>query len=145
MKYMNRLIAISLTILISGCTANRNMLKEGPNMYGAGYMEEEVVDGVFKIYVKHNPSMFAGQQDVNEDWHKRAKRLCGEHGYRELKSYGSGRRDSFTSYVPLGSAIIPITSSTGTYGKQGYAVCSYVNKEDDDILDEIWDSLSSAK
>ncbi len=142
---MTKLSLYVALLLLVGCASTHDMSNGGPSALGGGYLEEKVFDGVYRLEVKLDRLPWSSQSSANEKWHKRAVQLCEDKGYRELNARGRSEHQLSYGYsLPIGGGVF-MSGSSAIYGKRGYVVCSYVDKEDDDIMDEIWDSMSAAK
>jgi len=75
-----------LIILLSGlsaCASNHD-LKQGSNMLGGGYRQEELGAGLFYLYARSNHAPWANYEAARTTWRNGAEKACGSADYDEL-------------------------------------------------------------
>lgn len=144
MTKTNPLNIFAVALLLTGCASTYDLSQGGTGALGGGYLEEEIIDGVYRLEVRLNISLFSTQAYANEEWHRRARKLCREQGYREVHANERSQfENQMTVPVPVGGAMIFVSGSSANYGKRGYIACSDVKLDDDEIMDEVWSAFDS--
>ncbi len=78
MTKTNPLNIFAVALLLTGCASTYDLSQGGTGALGGGYLEEEIIDGVYRLEVRLNISLFSTQAYANEEWHRRARKRRSE-------------------------------------------------------------------
>ncbi|MCK6391475.1 MAG: hypothetical protein L6Q40_10735 [Azonexus sp.] len=93
---MRPLVLLILTIVM-GCASDHDLKRDGPNLFGGGFIEDEIKPGLYLIKAFSNTSPFSTLDSAKRTFMKRADALCGKDSYTIVNS----NLDSYDSSFPL--------------------------------------------
>jgi hypothetical protein len=112
---LNRVIIVMAFLLIAGCATPYQRMG-----FSGGYKDGHIRDNIYFVEVSTNA--FTDQTTAAQYFHRRAKEVCLENGYRDYKV--QGERDTSTAYATggYGGGAISV-SSMNKPGFAGYVEC----------------------
>jgi hypothetical protein len=122
---MRAIQTIMASALLCGCASTHNLATDGNNLFGGGYFQSKVHDGIFQISVKTNWAPWVNASAARSSWRDRAKELCGSEKFRELDI----REANYDERPPLVLGLRYIVTT-----RDGFAVCESTNLSDDAAL-----------
>jgi hypothetical protein len=122
---MRAVQTIIATAFLCGCASSHNLATDGMNVFGGGYIQSKVSDGIFQISVKTNWAPWVNTSAAKSSWRDRATELCGSEKFRELEI----REGNYDQLSPYGGVIRYIVTT-----RDGFAVCDNANLTDEAAL-----------
>lgn len=75
-----------LLALISGCASDHDLQRDGQNVFGGGFIDEEHGVGLYLVRAFSNISPFSTPNSAFQTFTKRAETLCQGKGYKIVNS-----------------------------------------------------------
>jgi len=92
-----RLIFPFILIIAAGCASNHDLKRDGQNLFGGGFIEDEIKPGLYLIRAFANITPFYGLESAKRTFMNRADALCGKGSYTIVNS----NLDSYPSSIPM--------------------------------------------
>lgn len=92
-----RPLCLLVALSLAGCSSNHDLKRDGPNLFGGGFVDEEVRPGLYLIKAFSNTSPLSTLESAKRTFIRRADALCGTGEYTIVNS----NLDSYQSSTPL--------------------------------------------
>lgn len=121
---MYRIFSLVGLILLCSCSSTHDLKRDGINILGGGFLDDQVGDGFYLIKGFSNTALFATKDSAASTFEYRAKQLCPE-GYAEVRAVTNAYKPAIPSANPGPQpfAIFEAPRNVIT-SKIGYILCS---------------------
>jgi hypothetical protein len=121
---MLRYLAVCLTASLLGCASTHDLKKDGPNIFGGGYIDEQIAPGLYLIKGFSNTSPFVTSDAAARTFENRARQLCAK-GYVEVRALADSYKSNLAApFVPIPSTGIGVRGPTSVVtSKIGHVLC----------------------
>lgn len=90
------------TALVGSCASTHDLKRDGPNLFGGGFTDEQMGPGFFLIKAFSNTSPIPTPDSAARTFHYRATQLCPS-GYSEIR----GVTGAYSSSTPGPTVVVP--------------------------------------
>lgn len=120
---MYRIFSIVGLILLCSCSSTHDLKRDGINIFGGGFLDDQIGDGFYLVKGFSNESMFVTKDSAANTFEYRAKQLCPQ-GYEEVRAHTNAYKSAIPSMDPTpGFPVIKAPRNVIT-SKIGYILCS---------------------
>lgn len=85
-RYKSRFFQCLLLVLfVSSCASYHNLNEGGTNHLGGGFLDTELVSGLYQLTVKTNFAPWTNFSGAWNTWNKRAKELCNQKDFENFE------------------------------------------------------------
>lgn len=123
---MLRYIILAALFTLGACESTHDLKRDGANVLGGGFIDEEIGPGLYLIKAFSNTSFFVTPESAAKTFEYRAKQLCSG-GYEEIRVL----TDAYNSMTPVPKISIPSRPGLNVEGlnqvitsKIGHVRCS---------------------
>jgi len=95
LDHMLRHIALTVFAMLSACSSNHDLKRDGFNIFGGGFIDDQIAPGLHRIKAFSNTSPLATPDSAAKTFANRAKQLCPT-GYTEVRVVS----DAYRSMTP---------------------------------------------
>lgn len=113
---------IVLTIGLGACVSTHDLKRDGANLFGGGFIDEELGPGFFILKGYSNLSPFSTPNSAAKTFHLRAEGLC-PNGYTEVAASTHAYQSSPSGEITIKKTTVHLPGNTVT-SKSGYVLCS---------------------
>jgi len=132
------LACIGLAAIIGGCASTHN-LRDGMNVFGGGFIEEDLRPGLYEMSARANTGLWPSYDAAAQTWRLRAESLCGAAGFVDIAiSEHSGGKVAETYVWRAG--MLPVARYNAV--KSGYVLCKTSGMSTEQALTFLNDRLA---
>jgi hypothetical protein len=123
---MLRHIALTILAMLSACSSNHDLKRDGFNIFGGGFIDDQIGPGLHLIKAFSNTSPLATPDSAAKTFDNRARQLCPT-GYTEVRVVS----DAYKSMTPGPMVQVPNQPGLSVQGpgpvvtsKIGHVLCN---------------------
>lgn len=90
---MAKNLYLLLTLLLAACSSTHDLKRDGLNMFGGGFIDEQVGPGLYLVKAFSNISPIPTPDSAAKTFRYRAEQLCPA-GYEEVRTLANAYRSS---------------------------------------------------
>lgn len=121
--YLRRLPLLAAVLALSGCASTHNLRTDGNNLFGGGFIDEELRPGLYRMTAKSNMAIWPSFGAARSTWASRANELCGKDAYTAFDTTASEGRTQPFPLVPHHSVVV-FSASNYSATISGYLLCN---------------------
>lgn len=110
------------TLTLCGCVSTHNLNVDGPNAFGGGFIDREILPGFYYLTAIGNVSPWPSFSAAIGTWRLRADQLCGENAYQEIRASVSDGLKGLTTVNIRPGITLDVPKYNTSIG--GYILCA---------------------
>ncbi|ABR91837.1 Hypothetical protein mma_0677 [Janthinobacterium sp. Marseille] len=120
---MYRVLLVASLFLLCACSSTHDLKRDGANLFGGGFIDDQIGEGFYLIKGFSNDSIFVTRESAANTFEYRAKQLCPE-GFAEVRTVANAYKSAIPGMPnPYPALQLIETPRNVITSKIGYVLC----------------------